>query len=170
MQKPLPHEYNPYFQNYINLVGEGTFAELLDANTQAAIDLLSNIPEEKHNYQYAPGKWTVKEVLMHLIDTERVMSYRALVAARGDSHTPLHPMDENAYAASVDVTGRSMESLLTEFNAVRTATSLLLNNLTDAQSMLTGNAITHIFTLRSLGYIMIGHVQHHLNVLEERYL
>jgi hypothetical protein len=170
MQRPLATEYNPYFQGYIDLVEAGDFAVLLNSNTAKAIQLFESIPSDKHNYRYAAGKWSVKEVLMHLIDTERVMSYRSLVAARGDSETPLHPMDENMYARNVDVSARSMESLLREFLAVRTATELLLTNLTDAQSQLPGNAMGRIFTPRALGYIMIGHVKHHIGVIQDRYL
>jgi hypothetical protein len=170
MQRPLATEYNPYFQGYIDLVEEGDFSDLLNSNTTKATQLFGGIPPGKHDYRYATDKWSVKEVLMHLIDTERVMSYRALVAARGDSETPLHPMDENMYARNADVSGRSMENLLKEFTAVRTATELLLTNLTDAQSQLPGNAMGRIFTPRALGYIMIGHVEHHIKVINERYL
>ena len=170
MQRPLPSEYNPYFQKYISLVGEGNFSALLNEGTDKAIRFFEQIPAEKHNYRYAADKWTIKEVLMHIIDTERVMTYRALVAGRGDSTTPLHPMDENEYARNTDVTARSMDSLLKEFTAVRTASAMLLEHLTEDQTKLPGNTTGHIVTPRAIGYILIGHVQHHTNVIVERYL
>lgn len=170
MQRPQPSEYKPYFQKYIDLVGEGSFAETLSRNTATAMDFFRQLPEDKHNYRYAPGKWTIKDVIMHLIDTERVMSYRALVAARGDSETPLYMMDEDKYAANVDVSNRSMESLLREFEAVRVASESLFTNLSDEQSQRSGNAISYTVTPRALGYIIVGHAEHHMNIIRERYL
>lgn len=170
MKRPNANEYNPYFQGYINLAGEGDFMELLHKNTTATVQYFTNIPTEKHDYRYEPGKWTIKEALMHLIDTERVFIYRALVAGRGDSETPLHKMDPDLYVRGVDVSGRSMESLVNEFKAVRAATEVFYENLTDEHSERIGNNIAFPITPRALGYIMIGHVQHHINVIGERYL
>ncbi len=107
---------------------------------------------------------------MHMIDTERGFSYRILVCARGDGNTPLHPMDEDMYAANVDVTNRTMESLIKEFEVVRDSAILLFENLTDAQSKFLGDNISHKISARALGYILIGHVKHHNNVIKERYL
>jgi hypothetical protein len=125
---------------------------------------------EKLDYKYAPGKWTIKELLMHLIDTERVFAYRALVAARGDTSTPHYRMDEELYASNVDVSQRTLESLILEFQAVRSATEKLFENITDAQSKSRCNVVTHPMTARAIGYFMIGHVRHHLKIIEERYL
>ena len=107
---------------------------------------------------------------MHLIDTERVFSYRALVAARGDSTPPHYRMDEELYARNVDVSQRTLQSLLAEFKAVRSSTEKLFENLTDAQSKSVCNVVTHPMTARAIGYFMIGQVQHHLKIIEERYL
>jgi uncharacterized damage-inducible protein DinB len=170
MQRPLSTEFKPYFQRYVDLVAEGSFADVLGRNTARAIDFFSQLHPEKHNFQYAPGKWTVKDVLMHIIDTERVMSYRALVAARGDSTTPLHTMDVDSYASNVDVSARSMESLLKEFASVRAASEYLFTNLTEEQSIRKGNAIDYTVTPRALAYIIVGHVEHHMKVISERYL
>ena len=169
MQKPQQGEYKPYFDRYISLVDEGDMTSILRENLMAGVDFFSSLPEDKHNYRYAEGKWTPKEVVMHLIDTERVMSYRALVAARGDSETPLHSMDENLYAANVDVSSRTMDSLLNELKAVRAATIALYEHMTDAESQLIGNNMEHKITPRALGYIMAGHVVHHINITKERY-
>ncbi len=125
---------------------------------------------EKLDYKYASDKWTVKEVLMHIIDTERVFSYRALVAARGDNMTLHQRMDEELYANNVDASRRTLQSLLSEFSAVRSSTDCLFENLTDAQSKRLCNIATHPMSTRAIAYFLIGHVQHHLNVIEERYL
>jgi hypothetical protein len=112
MKKPEAIEYKPYFQQYIDLVNQGDFLEELEKNKTETIEFFKSIPENKHNYRYAKKKWTIKEVFMHMIDTERGFSYRVLVCARADGQTPLYPMDEDMYAANVDVTNRTMESLI----------------------------------------------------------
>ena len=170
MQKPSPDEYASSYQKYFDLVLEGDYLSLLRQNSIDTIDLFENIPNEKLDYKYAAEKWTIKEVLMHVVDTERVFSYRGLVAARGDTATPLYRMDEELYAKNVDVSHRSLQSLISEFKAVRASTEQLFENLTDAQSRLRCNIVTHPMTARAIGYFIIGHVQHHLNIIEERYL
>ncbi|UKJ06093.1 DinB family protein [Solitalea lacus] len=170
MKLPEQTEYNPYFQHYIDLVGEGDFETLFHQNTLLTAQYFKEVPSEKHNYRYAPNKWSVKEVLMHIIDTERVFAYRALVCARGDNSTPLHSMDEDLYAANVDVTHRTMESLIDEFLTVRKNSEFLFKNISDEQSKFLGNGVTHNISARALGFIMIGHIHHHVNVLNERYL
>ncbi|MBK6835345.1 MAG: DinB family protein [Bacteroidetes bacterium] len=170
MQKPEQNEYNPYFQNYLNLVGEGNFFELFTQNTIDCISFFESLPKEKHNYQYAAGKWSVKQVLMHIIDTERVLSYRALVGARGDNTTQLQSYDDDAYANNVDVSNRSLESIIEEFKTIRRATELLYENITEEQSKFKASTQNYPITPRALGFIMIGHCKHHLNVLKERYL
>ena len=170
MQKPSSDEYATSYQKYFDLVLEGDYLSLLRQNSIDTIDLFENIPNEKLDYKYAAEKWTIKEVLMHVVDTERVFSYRGLVAARGDTATPLYRMDEELYAKNVDVSHRSLQSLISEFKAVRASTEQLFENLTDAQSKLGCNIVTHPMTARAIGYFIIGHVQHHLNIIEERYL
>ncbi len=170
MQKPSPDEYASSYQKYFDLVLEGDYLSLLRQNSTDTIDLFENIPNEKLDYKYAAEKWTIKEVLMHVVDTERVFSYRGLVAARGDTATPLYRMDEELYAKNVDVSHRSLQSLISEFKAVRASTEQLFENLTEAQSRLPCNIVTHPMTARAIGYFIIVHVQHHLNIIEERYL
>lgn len=169
LQKPGTSEYKPAFQKYIDLVGDGNFLEQLEKNKWETIELFKNIPEEKHNYRYAEKKWTVKEVLLHIIDTERGFSFRTLVCAREDGQMPLYVLDENSYAANADVTNRSMESLLKEFEIVRSGITFLFENLTDEQSRFKGNYVSYPST-RAWAYITIGHVKHHNNVIRERYL
>jgi hypothetical protein len=169
MQRPLAGEYATGYQQYFDLVPPGDYSVLLKQNTIETINFFEAIPEDKLDYKYEPDKWTIKEVFMHIIDTERVFSYRGLVAARGDE-SPHYRMDERLYAGNVDVTRRSLPSLLAEFNAVRASTQVLYENLSDAQSMLLCNIVTHPMTARAIGYFLIGHVKHHLNIIAQRYL
>jgi len=170
MKRPNPNEYNPYFQHYIDIPKGDNFFELLKKNTNDTIQFFSNIPVEKHNYAYAENKWTIKEMLLHLTDTERVFTYRSFVGARGDNKTELQSFDDNLYAKNAHANHRSMESLLEEFKIVRRATEILFENITAEQSKFMANNGKHAITPRALGYIMIGHVQHHVQVLKERYL
>jgi uncharacterized damage-inducible protein DinB len=170
MEKPSADEYAIGYQKYFDLVSEGDYLSLLKQNSIETINFFEKIPDEKLDFKYAAGKWTVKEVLMHIIDTERVFSYRGLVAARGDTNTLLYRMDEELYANNVRVSHRALASLLSEFKAVRAATEPLFANLTEAQSKLQCNIVTHPMTARAIGYFLIGHIQHHLNIIEERYL
>jgi len=165
-----PGTYNPYFQGYIDLVPEGELLDLLYANTKAAIDFFESIPQEKHNYRYAADKWNIKELLIHLIDAERVFSYRALVAARGDNKTPLHPMDDHLYVQNAIVAGRIYDDLVAEYRAVRNATEKLYETLSEKQLDFKADAVSYPITARALGYIIIGHLMHHMVVIGERYL
>lgn len=170
MQKPSPDEYVAGYQKYFDLVPEGDYLDLLKQNSRDAVRFLTGIPLEKLDYRYAEGKWTVKQVVMHIIDTERVFSYRGFVAARGDTATLIYRMDEELYASNVDVSGRTLQSLIAEFTAVRGSTERLFENVTDSQSKLPCNIVTHPMTVRAIGHFMIGHTQHHLNIINERYL
>ena len=170
MHRPLPGDYNPYFQGYIDLVPDGDLLDLLYANTWLVTDFLERIPVEKHNYRYAPDKWNIKELLIHIIDVERVMCYRALVAARGDNKTPLHPMDDHLYVQNAVVAGRLYDDLVAEFGAVRNATKKLYETLSEKQLSFKADAVGYPITARALGYIIMGHVLHHMDVIKKHYL
>lgn len=170
MQRPHSNEYAPYYQKYIDLVGEGDFMMLLDKNTTETVAFFENIAPEKHNYRYAEGKWTVKDLLLHIIDTERGFAYRAIMCVRGDSETPLYPMNENLFAANADTALRSMHDLLGEFLAVRLSFIKIFETNPAEKFSLFGNAVGHKITARAIGYLAIGHVLHHTNVVKERYL
>jgi uncharacterized damage-inducible protein DinB len=170
MERPEANEFHANYQKYFDLVPAGDYMELLSQNAVDSATFFESIPPHRHDYKYAEGKWSVKEVLMHIIDTERVFSYRALSAARGDSETPVYRMDEELYARNVDVTNRTLCSLISEFNAVRKATEYLFENVTDSQSQRWCNVVTHPMTARAIGYFLIGHVQHHIGVVTDRYL
>jgi len=169
MQRPAADEYAVGYQRYFDLVSDGDYLTLLRQNSSETVDCFEGIPEEKLDYRYAVGKWTIKEVFMHIIDTERVFSYRGLAAARGDA-SPHYRMDEELYAGNVDVSQRSRQSMILEFAAVRASTEQLYAYLTDTQSKLRCNIVTYPMTARAIGYFLIGHVRHHLNIIEQRYL
>lgn len=169
MNKPQPSEHKPYFEKYIALVPDGNFMQVYRKNSLEVAAFFEGVEASKHNYRYADSKWTVKEVLMHIIDTERVMAFRVLVAARGDNETPLKSVDEDLYAKNVDVTNRSMSSLVDEFLVVRKSTEYLFENITEEQSKFLANGVDHPISARAIGYLLIGHTIHHVNVVKERY-
>lgn len=170
MQRPQKGEYRDFFQRYIDLVPGGNYMELLRSNTIAMQQFFMQIPVHLHDYAYAQGKWTIKQVLMHLADTERGMSYRAFTALRGDNQSLLPMLDENLFAEMADVSGRTLADILEEFVAIRTATEKLFAHVTEEDSMRTANVTGIHTTARAKGYIMIGHVLHHIQVIKERYL
>ena len=170
MERPKKNEYAIFFQKYIDLVDTGDFIELLDQNTISTISFFKSIDRKQENYKYSENKWTIKEVLMHIIDTERVFSYRAIVSARNDGKTPLYGMDENLYAKNVDVTEIPMDSLIEEFIAVRKAFKFIYTNNKVEKLSFLGNGVGGKISARAIGYISIGHVSHHCSVIEQRYL
>ena len=170
MQRPETNEYSPNYQKYLDLIPTGEFLELLKTNEQRTSEFLESIPESKHAYRYAEGKWSIKELVMHMIDTERVFACRALAAARGESETPFYRMDEELYARHVDVSERNMLDLVSEFRAVRKTTEFLLQHMNEEESRRWCKVVTHPMTARAIGYFLIGHVEHHVGVVKERYL
>lgn len=170
MQRPQSTEHNEYFLKYISLIPEGDYFDLLMQNTEDVVSSFASLSEEKQNYRYAPGKWTPKQMLMHLIDMERGMSYRALIAGRGDGEHLIQTLDEDLYAANAMVDNRSMDDLLEEFAAIRFTTRKLFEGMTEEQTTWTANVTNGRVSARALGYMMLGHATHHLNVLKERYL
>jgi len=170
MQRPSADEYQPNYQKYFDLIASGDYLDLLRQNSTDTPAFFDKLPEEKLDYRYAAGKWTIKDVLMHIIDTERVFAYRGLVAARGDDITVHHRMDEELYASNADVSHRTLESLISEFRAVRSSTEQLFENMTDAQSKRWCNIGTAPMTSRAIAYFIIGHARHHVGVIQEKYL
>lgn len=170
MNFPEKTEYNPVYQKYLNLVNKDDFFGQFDAITNESNDLFSSIAEAKLNYSYAEDKWTIKDVFMHIIDTERGFTYRSIVCIRKDDKTPLYGMDEDFYAKNVDTTNRSITSMLEEFHTVRKGFRILFENCTEEQASFLGNGIGHKISARALGYISIGHTKHHLDVIRTRYL
>lgn len=170
MKRPDIAEYPAFFQRLMDLVPEMPFLDALDANTEETVAFYNSIDATMHNHSYADGKWTIKQVLMHCIDSERAFAFRILVCARGDESTVLYGQDENHYVANIDVSQRTIQSLLTEFQIVRSNSKALFENITEAQSSFLGNTKNYKVSARALGYFLIGHVIHHSNIVKVRYL
>lgn len=167
--KPQPHEYAPFYKGYVELVGEDDVLEKLSSNRKKTYYFFLSLPAEKADYAYADGKWTVKEVLGHLIDTERIMCYRLLRFSRADHH-PLAGFNENFYASRANFKTRSLEDLADEFSALRKANLYVYQNLSDEQLKRKGKASNAVVSVKALLYIIAGHELHHLKIIKERYL
>ncbi len=163
-----PNEYPAYYQPYIASVSADVRKEF-EQQKETLFDFISNIPKEKENYAYAPEKWTVKEVIGHLLDTERIMAYRALRFARNDQHE-LAGFEENDYVKHSNYSDRSLESLAKEFVAIRTSNLFLFNQFTEQEWSRMGQANKNAISVRALLFILVGHINHHQKVLQERYL
>ncbi len=169
MKRPEANEFAEYYNTYISLIDGDGVMPVLDAQSAKLRAVFSTVPEEKGTFAYAPGKWTLKEALSHLIDGERIFSYRVLRISRGDE-TPIEGFEQDGYIENSNANNRSFADLLDEFDLQRKANLLMLNNLDEAASLRMGNASNSPISVRALTYIMAGHVQHHLDVLRERYL
>jgi uncharacterized damage-inducible protein DinB len=142
----------------------------LDINTQKTIDSFKNIPIDLHNYSYAEGKWTIKELLIHLVDCERVFVYRALTGARGDNYSVLPSFDEDLFLENANVINRPLEDILAEFTHTRISNRLFFKSLNEEATSRSANTNGVPMSTRAFGFIIIGHSNHHLSVLKERYL
>lgn len=167
--RPLADEYNPFYAGYIRQVPDGDVVEALIGGAEIAAALLGDVPEDLANRGYAPGKWTLKELLLHCTDAERIFTYRALRIGRGDA-TPLPGFDENAYAPMSGAATRSMESILDEFESVREASVTLFTGLPAEAWTRRGSASESPVSVRAIAWITAGHFLHHLGVVQERYL
>lgn len=168
--KPEPGEYDPYAIMYVKLLpDDGMILQHLYNNRQRVDKFLSALTPEQWMLRYAEGKWTIKEILLHIIDDERIYAYRALRIARGDT-TPLPGFDQDPYVTASHANDRSVQSLLEEYASVRNATLTLFGNLPDDAWMKTGTANDHSVTVRALIYHLAGHELHHLNIIKEKYL
>ncbi|MGG2024552.1 DinB family protein [Gottfriedia sp. S16(2024)] len=168
MSRPNLNEYNPHFKGYIGLVPEGDLQTILRKQLDESISFFKGISKEKSEYRYAEGKWSIKEVLGHLVDTERIMCYRLLAIARGD-HNPLPSFDENAYNDHANFNRLKLEQIIYEFQTVRQATLSMLENLSNETFENEGNVLNHPMTPRAIAYIIAGHELHHLKIINERY-
>lgn len=164
-----PDEYSGFFENYVRQAGAVDLIEELEISLHAFIKFVQNIPLDKFDYRYAEGKWTIKDIIQHLIDTERIFIYRALRFSRNDK-TVLPSFDENEYVENTNSNKRSIQELLTELSALRHATLLFYKSLTAEQLLLRGTASSYELSVRAIGFITIGHQKHHQRIFEERYL
>ena len=167
--RPDASEYAPHYEKYVSKVPDGHLLEILEDQRQETQDLLGGITEGRALHRYAPGKWSIKEVVGHVTDAERVFSYRALRFARGD-RTPLPGFDEQVYAPAGKFDARPLPDLAAELDAVRRATIALFAGL-DAEALARrGPADNKEISVRALAYIIAGHERHHVGILRERYL
>lgn len=163
------NEYNPFYQTYINKAQNVDLKRGLRQSFETVIEFLNTMPEDKLEYRYADGKWTIKEVIQHIIDAERIFAYRALRIARQDQ-TPLPGFEENDYVPASFANDRSRAELLSDYKAVREATISLFDSFTDRMLLQIGTASNSPISVRALGFITIGHENHHCQVIKERYL
>jgi DinB superfamily len=166
---PEVTEYAPYYARYISLVPAADLAHTLEAQLAESLPVLRAIGEQKSLYRYAPGKWSIKEVLGHLIDAERIFTYRALRFARNDQ-TPLPGFEQDPYVAAANFDARPWDDLVAEFEHVRRSSILFFGALTAEEMMRSGTASQNAITVRALGYIVAGHELHHMAILRDRYL
>lgn len=169
MARPQPGDYGSFYENYVQKVQGNSLREAIERHAEELNSFYSSLPEAKADYRYEAGKWSLKDLLQHVIDTERIMSYRLLQVARKDD-TPLPGFDENTYALQANASSRSFETLKQEFLAVRKSTDLLIQSITDAQLNNAGTANAHRITALAIGFIIFGHMLHHKEVIETRYL
>ncbi|HYD52468.1 MAG TPA: DinB family protein [Gemmatimonadaceae bacterium] len=167
--RPAETEYAPFYAGYVARVPDGDVVDLLRAQLGETLALLRAVPEERGGYRYGEGKWSIKEVVGHMADTERIMCYRALRVARGD-RTPLPGFDEKEYVKHAGFDRRSLASLLAEFEQVRIASIAFFETLTPEDQARVGVANDRDVTARALAYIVAGHERHHVAILRERYL
>jgi uncharacterized damage-inducible protein DinB len=167
--RPAAGEFLPYYGTYIDRVPDGDIVETLRRQVGDSLTLIKSIPETVGDKRYAPGKWSVREVIGHLIDAERIFLYRALRFGRADA-TPLAGFDENEYVANAPFTKVSLANLADELDHVRRATVHFFENLDEDAFSRRGAANGAEITVRALAFIVAGHESHHMNVLKTRYL
>ena len=167
--RPDPSEFAPFYAGYIAKVPDGDLVGTLEANLEEFVRTIGAVAEVRGEFAYAPGKWSLKEVIGHVIDAERVFSYRAMRIARGDE-TPLPGFDEKAWVPQSGANDRTIADLLAELRTVRAATIALLRHLPAGSVTRRGTASGNGVTVRALAWIIAGHPVHHLGILRERYL
>lgn len=166
--KPEKTEYAEFYANYISLVEESDVVPALGNQPNDLRKLLADVSEAKENFRYAENKWSIREMLGHINDAERVFAYRALRISRGDQ-TPLAGFEENNYVSNSNFSDSPLADLVEEFALLRAANVLMFKNLTAEQWLRAGTASDAIVSVRALVFIMIGHVRHHTNILRQRY-
>ncbi len=167
--RPLSNEYSEYNDRYVSLVPDGDIEEMLSKQRTDTLTLLSSLPEESAARAYAPGKWTLKEVVGHMTDTERVMSYRMLCIARGES-TALPGFSQDSYVSSANFNRLPWEQLQTDFDKVRSATLSLITTIDELGWVRKGTVWNSPVSARAIAYIIAGHELHHLTVIRDKYL
>jgi hypothetical protein len=163
------NEYAPYYQPYVEMVPDGELIQILSEQREETMAFLKDITDTQGEFCYAEGKWSIKEVIGHMIDTERVMAYRLLAIARGD-RVNLPGFDEDEYVQHASFMRLSIDELLQNFSIVRQSTVVLVKSLSDEDWLRWGSANDFEITVRALAVIIAGHELHHLTIIRERYM
>lgn len=166
---PSSSEYAHYYAGYVANVPKENIIETLNSQMHEFYTFINSIPGDKAFHAYAEGKWTIKQVIGHIIETERVFAYRGLAFSRRDKN-PLPPMDEKEYVKFANYNSRTISNLANEYLAVRISTTHLFQNMTKGMISLKGTASGVEFTVRSIPFIIAGHERHHINMIKEKYL
>lgn len=167
--RPDTSSYPHYFNTYIKLVPEENIVQAIELHSPYAMQFFSSISEEQSLYKYADEKWTVKEILQHVIDAERIFAYRALALARGEQNA-LPGFDEVNYAKNADTNNRHWSSLVKEFIHVRSSSEDLIKSLDESKMQITGSVSDYRISVLAILYTLAGHCIHHINIIKERYL
>jgi len=167
-EKPQPSENAPFYAEYIATVPDGDIVQLLEQQVAALRAFANRLAPERETFRYAPDKWTVRELVGHVIDAERVFGYRLVCISRGDRNS-LPGFDENEYVAAANFNARPLQSLVDEFALLRGANLMAMRALDAAAWQRIGLANNNPVSVRALAYIMAGHVNHHLTMLQTRY-
>lgn len=170
IKKPNEGEFKPYFTKYIDLMpADGNVLQHLQYHYNEFRLLVNSMNEDRLNYRYAENKWTIREVLIHMIDTERIFAIRALRISRNDK-VNLPGYEQDDYVPFSNAENRTKESILQEFDTVRAATLSLFNSFNEEQLVRIGTASESTISVRAIAYIIAGHQKHHINIIEDRYL
>ncbi len=169
MLRPEIDEYSPYYLNYIKLLPDGDILEILERQGMETFEFFQKFSEKNAEYRYDPDKWCIKEILLHLIDTERVFTYRALRISRDDT-TPLPSFDQDEFIRNSNVMQRLISDLGNEYQSVRNASLTLFRSLDEEMTLRIGNASGNTLTVRTIPCIIAGHELHHIKIAKEKYL
>ena len=168
-KKPATASLDDYQKAVIGLVSAGNLPKKMEANEAKLLKLVKGLSSKKLAFRYAKGKWNIPEVIMHLIDTERVLTYRILAISRGDT-APLPGFDQDLYIKGIEASKLDFKKILKEYKAVRKATLHLLKHLSEEMYMRKGTANSTATTVQKIVYFMAGHEVHHMNIIKEKYL
>ena len=169
MNRPLPSEYAPYYQSYIDRVSENDILPVMKSQLDELDVLLDRVEPERETYRYAEGKWSIREIVGHLIDGERVFGYRAFCIARGEQQN-LPGFDQDDYMVTAPYDQIELEDLLSELRLIRLGNLAMLRTLDSEAWSRVGTANANQVSVRAIAFIMAGHIRHHMNVLREKYL
>lgn len=167
--RPNETEYPDFYHSYVLLVPDGEVLRFLKKQKRLFVGLIDSIPEEQLLYRYAEGKWTIKQLVGHVIDTERIMAYRALAFSRGERQM-IPGFNENDYVERASFNQKEITSLINEFSKLRESNIAMFHNFSENMMLRKGNANNLLFSVRALVYIVAGHTEHHIQVIKSKYL